>query len=516
MRPRKGISSIYGFIMIFLLSMASIQTWSSAVSSMASIETASDQGHQLQQMQSIEHLSLTESGGNLSISNNGDIPSTVEYLRLVDANGSRTVTMDANIAVGSTMSVPVASGYTVEAVTSLGNVFSLWPPADPPGSVWSGTILDDGLSNAQLFQGPYSPSSFFLAEGPSVYAFSDSGVPEWSFDAGSGFVTDVMPLSNGYAYVSVGYASSANVADLFELSSAGSVMQTFPVRLFQTPDGGASDSALPVTKGQDSSYALYDGWFYPESGTPEGLTSDSFPLATSDASDFYFYAVSPVSDDNGCPLSGNKLVLSSYSPESYGFGSVLNWADYTSLGSCNLNPQQLIGSAIGGGAIAVLLASPAYSVSSYEQYPGQNPFLVVVSSSGVTLYGGQAPNNGYSAIATNGADIYLALPQAEQVQAYSLITGSYATYNIDMQASQLIFQDGHLFAISSDQVKVFDSSMHLEKTIELAPLSLVSYSDSFLQESALQAPSFLVLNATTYAALLVNATGFSSLVIGNY
>jgi hypothetical protein len=65
-------------------------------------------------------------------------------------------------------------------------------------------------------------------------------------------------------------------------------------------------------------------------------------------------------------------------------------------------------------------------------------------------------------------------------------------------------------------VKVFGPPMNLEKTIELAPLSLASSSDSFVQEPALQAPSFLVLNATSYAALLINATGFTSLVLGRY
>ena len=57
-RGSRSISSIYGFIMIFLLCMASIQTWSSAVGSLEELQGASDQSHQLEQIQGLEHLSL--------------------------------------------------------------------------------------------------------------------------------------------------------------------------------------------------------------------------------------------------------------------------------------------------------------------------------------------------------------------------------------------------------------------------------------------------------------------------
>jgi len=518
MKRRKGISSIYGFIMIFLLSMASIQTWSSAVSSMSSLESASDQGSQLQQMQSIEHLSLAESGPNLTISNNGQIPSTAEYLRVAGPNDSRTIALDVEIAVGSALTVPITQGESIEVVTALGNVFSLRPSTDPPGSAWSGGVLDGGLNNAQLYQSPYDNSSFFIADGPDVYAFSSSGSFKWSFDAGLGYVTDVLPLSNGDIYVSDGYGSTSNYAELFELSPSGSVIQQNPVRLFQTTDGGSGYSSAPVTKGSDASYAYYDGWFYSSSGPTQGLVSDSFPIAGTDASDFYFYQISPVSEgDGGCQLPGNELVVDSYTPQPLSTGGVrLNWQDYIRLSTCNAFPEQLIGSAEDDGLTVLLFASPSYAASPGESYSGQNPFLAVVTNSGLTLYEGQAHENGYTSVAAGGANVYLSLPIQDEVQVYSLITYSYSTYNIGMQASRLLFEDGSLFAISNDEVKVFGPSMSLERTINLAPLSLASSSDSFTQESSLQAPSFLVLNATSYAALLVNATGFTTLVLGRY
>jgi hypothetical protein len=379
-------------------------------------------------------------------------------------------------------------------------------------------MLDGGLDNAQLYQSPYDNSSFFLADGSNVYAFSSSGSLKWSFDAGLGYVTDVLPLSGGDVYVSDGYGSTSNYAQLFELSARGSIIQDYTARLFQTTDGGSGYSSAPVTKGLDASYVYYDGWFYSSSGPSEGLVSDSFPVAGTDASDFYFYQISPVSEgDGGCQLPGNELVIDSYTPQPLSSGGVrLNWQDYIRLSTCNAFPQQLIGSAEDDGLTVLLFASPPYAVFPQEAYSGQDPFLAVVTNSGLTLYEGQAPESGYASVAAGGADVYLSLPAQDEVQVYSLITDTYSTCNIGMRASQLLFEDGSLFAFSNDAVKVFGPSMNLEQTINLGPLSLASYSDSLTQEPALQNPSFLVLNATSYAALLVNATGFTTLVLGRY
>ncbi len=140
-RGSRGISSIYGFIMIFLLSMASIQTWSSAVGSLTELQGASDQSHQLEQMQGLEHLSLSLSDGNLTIANDGQVPSNLDYLRLVGQNDSKTIALEGELAVGGSMKVPVeGSGQSVEVVTSLGNVFVLSRlGADPGGpGYWCG------------------------------------------------------------------------------------------------------------------------------------------------------------------------------------------------------------------------------------------------------------------------------------------------------------------------------------------------------------------------------------------
>jgi len=58
--------------------------------------------------------------------------------------------------------------------------------------------------------------------------------------------------------------------------------------------------------------------------------------------------------------------------------------------------------------------------------------------------------------------------------------------------------------------------MNLMKTISLAPLTISSFSNGLESVPALQAPSFLVLNSTSYAVLADNSTGYSRLIVGNY
>jgi hypothetical protein len=514
-RRSSGISSIYGFIVIFLLSMASMQVWSSAVSSMAQMESASNQGIQLDQLRSMEHVGLSESGSNLTIRNDGEIPTTLEFIRLIGVDGSRTLTLGTELAVGSSLNLSIPPGDGVQVVTSLGNVWTLSDPDLPGESIWSGELSGGGNSNAQIFESPYYTQSFFLSDGSSVYSFSISGTQEWSFDAGYGFVTDVLPLADGDVYVAVGYGTSSNTAELFELDHDGSVIHMFQVRLFQTANGGSSQLSISVTKGADAYYAFYDGMLYSENGGAIGTQSDYFPPLGSDDSGLYFYSVAPESYSDGvCQPPGDGL-------EIYGYTAArdvepkVTWDDYLYLGSCSQFPPQLIGSAVDGGTIAFLLSSPAYVASPDDVYPAQGPYLATVSAGGNTPFVAQLPNQSYTSVATNGTDVYLAVPQAGEVQVYSLASKDFQTFNVGMQPSQLLFECDRLFAISGSVVKVFDSSMKLQDTIDLSPYSLASYGDSFLEEPALQAPSFLALNATSYAALVANGTS-DELLVGTF
>ncbi|MDA4113906.1 MAG: hypothetical protein OK474_07655 [Thaumarchaeota archaeon] len=511
---RKGISSVYGFIMIFLLSMASIQTWSSAVGSMENIQGASDQSHQIQQLQGIEHLSLAYSDENLTIVNDGQVPATVEFLRLVGPNSSSTIALGAPIAVGASLNRSIPSGDSIEAVTSLGNVFVLSASSDPPGSAWSGPTGTAGSQSAQLFENAYDPSIIYLSSGMEVHAFSLSGHTLWSFDAGAGVVTDVMPISAGDVYVSVGYVGTSGAAVLYELDSGGHLIATYTGQT-SSPSGLFSPTE---SMGDDSGYALYGGRFYSPEGPVGSASSDTLLLAATDSSHFYLYSTrGQVYQDGTCEGGGNEMNVWSYAlgPGSAGRAST-NWEAYIYLGACNIYPQQLIGASTGGDVVTLLFADPAFTDPVGGSYRGENPFLVVLSTTGQTVYERVMPSNGYSAVATDGSNVYLALPGSNELQVVSISTQTIATYDLGFPASGLIWRYGHLFAISGDEVKVYDSSMRLNRTIEFSPLTLTSFSNSFALAAIMQAPSFLVINGTSYAALTEDSEGYSHLVVANY
>ena len=166
--------------------------------------------------------------------------------------------------------------------------------------------------------------------------------------------------------------------------------------------------------------------------------------------------------------------------------------------------------------MVALFAAPYFSDSYLPALPGYNPYVVAISTSGQVQYDQQAPTNGYTSVATNGSSIFLALPQLDEVQVVSVSSQSLRSYDLGFPASSLISEYGLLFAISQNEVKVYDGSMNLIKTISLAPLILSSSTNTLSFEPALQSPSFLVLNSTCYAALADNSTGYSTLIEGDY
>ncbi|HEV2390373.1 MAG TPA: hypothetical protein VGS04_06570 [Nitrososphaerales archaeon] len=56
----------------------------------------------------------------------------------------------------------------------------------------------------------------------------------------------------------------------------------------------------------------------------------------------------------------------------------------------------------------------------------------------------------------------------------------------------------------------------MEKSIDFSSLTLYSLTNSKPLEQQMVQPSFLVLNSTSYLALLRNSTGYGDLVLGAY
>ncbi len=175
-------------------------------------------------------------------------------------------------------------------------------------------------------------------------------------------------------------------------NAAGDEISSFPVRLDQV---SASGLQAPVSKGVDSNYALYDGWFYTQGGPGSSVPSDNFPLATSDPSGFYFYQSFNEGGSGGgsCQGAGDEVSLSSFTPNP--FSDAANWTDFFYLSTCGSYPPQLLAATSGNGLVAALFSGEAYATSEGDQYSGSNPYLLMTGQGGNILYEGEMGNNDY-------------------------------------------------------------------------------------------------------------------------
>jgi len=536
-RGRTGLASVYGFIMIYLLAMASLEAISMSVSSDQQEEAAAQQAGQVSQTRSLERLSVSLSQeGNVTITNDGLIPSEVAFLLLQGAASSRLLRDAAPLAVGATtvVDLPSPPPVAVAVVTSLGDVFASVPSSGPSMGAGTKTLLagvgGPGV-DAQVYQNPSDPSRFFVAAGQTASAYSTAtGARLWAFDAGEGEVTDVLPLSDGGVYVSDGYYGDQFTSTLFGLTSSGASALSYTMRLLrlyttvevQFPNNGQPPypvGSQPVQKGADGLFAYYDGWLLSSSGlSSTTIPADTYNLATSDASQFYLYTTGTNPGGFGCTYPrGNIVSLYAYSATSAGVQE--SWSSTVFLNTCDEYPNYLISSSVGSGLVASIFSQTYWTQPTYYggPYPGANPFLAVVaSSSGTVLRSGTMDSSGYTSIATDGTRVYLSIPSTDQVEVVSASgTGPGTFYNVGMPASSLLWEGGSLFAISPGQVNVYGHSMNLEKSIDF-PYPLYSATNSKPFEPQMAQPSFIVLNSTSYLALLRNSTGYGSLVLGGY
>jgi len=539
-RRRAGLSSVYGFIMIYLLVIASLQAVSTALSSSERADSAALQAGQVAQVRSLERLEVGLSrGGNVTITNDGLIPSQLSYLLLQNSTVSKELPVQDSLAVGASVVVDAGSSTSfprsVAVVTRLGNVFV----SSPSTSSYSGgnwkvleALVGGPDVDSQLYENPSDPARFYMSEGPSAYAYSAlTGGRLWSFDAGQGEVTDVLPLSDGSVYVSDGYYGDQFSSNLFGLTPSGTTSSTYSMRLLrlyttvevQFANNGQPPypvGSQPVQKAADGLYAYYDGWFFSSSGPSQTtIPADTYNLDSSDASQFYLFTASANPGGFGCTNPrGNVVTIYAYPTNSTGVQNT--WSTPVFLNICNLYPDYLVASSAGSGVVASLFSETYWSQPNYYggPYQGSNPFLAVLSSdNGTVLRSGNLDSNGYTSLATDGADVYLSIPSSDEVEVLSATgSGPGAFYNIGIPASTLVWADGSLFAISASQVNVYDSSMTLEKAIDFSPQTIYSLSNSKPLEGQLVQPSFLVLNSTSYLALLRNSTGYGTLVVGDY
>ena len=212
------------------------------------------------------------------------------------------------------------------------------------------------------------------------------------------------------------------------------------------------------------------------------------------------------------------MTIYAYSAGSQGVANP--WSTPVYFNFCNLYPDDLLTSSAGSGVVAALFSNTYWTQPNYYggPYQGSNPFLAVLSSSsGALLRSGILDSSGYTSLATDGADVFLSIPSSDEVEVLSSTgSGAGTFYSVGIPASTLVWADGSLFAISASQVNVYTPSMTLEKSIDFSPLSFYSLTNSKPLEEQMVQPSFMVLNSTSYLALLRNSTGYGDLVLGAY
>jgi len=167
LRRREGLSSVYGFIVLFTLLMAGIGAALTIMDSQASVWNAQDRARQIQASQQTEHLALSINGTSLTIQNVGLIPSQIAYLYQRSETSSADERIDTSLQEGSNLTIPLASGMsTFAVVTSLGNVFWAYNSTQSHPITVSVTFDASGLDPS------YGPSTILTVDG-TPYLYSD-------------------------------------------------------------------------------------------------------------------------------------------------------------------------------------------------------------------------------------------------------------------------------------------------------------------------------------------------------
>jgi hypothetical protein len=259
-RPRKGLSAVFGFIIIFMLLMAGLEAFSAIIGTQGSIAAAQNQAGQIEASRKLEHLTVSLNGTALQILNDGLIPSTLAYLYQASVTDSVDSRMGETLSPGATTSVPIlASMQRYAVVTSLGNVFISTDPASSGSGVLvtfdaSGATSSFGSSPILTVDGTgynYSqlPKSFEWAQG-SVHSYSYTA----SLASGSG------------SRIGWGYSRGLTSARQGSLTveQAGSVVSYYSLQYLLTVLGGGGVQFIGSPTG--------DGWY--DAGASAQVSSD--------------------------------------------------------------------------------------------------------------------------------------------------------------------------------------------------------------------------------------------------
>lgn len=258
-RYRRGLSSVYGFIVIFMLLMAGLEAISVTIGTEGSISEAQSQARQLESTRQLEHLSISLNGTSLAVENNGLIPSTLAYLYQSSSTDSVDSRLGETLPAGASVAVPILTKMQRFAiVTSLGNVFvSTTALQAAPGLLVTFDVTGPTYS--------FGSSSILSVDGAG---YNYSQLPK-SFEWASGSVHSYsyapsVPSGNGSR---VGWSSIRGLATTrsgsLTVTQSGSVVSVYSLQYLLTVTGGNGIQFL----GSPSN----DGWY--DAGTSAQVSS---------------------------------------------------------------------------------------------------------------------------------------------------------------------------------------------------------------------------------------------------
>ncbi len=121
---RKGLSAVYGFVVIYLLIMAGLSAISNVANSQVAVQQSNDRARQLDSLRSSERLEVQYSNGTVSVRNDGSVLSTLEDLVTRASSGTVVAPLGVQLPVGGNVTLLApASAEEVGVLTASGNLF---------------------------------------------------------------------------------------------------------------------------------------------------------------------------------------------------------------------------------------------------------------------------------------------------------------------------------------------------------------------------------------------------------
>lgn len=184
--PRKGLASVYGFLVLFLLITAGLSTFSSVMSAQYRVIDANQRAQQLIQQAKAERLTVSWGASGIVATNDGGALSRVTNLLLVGPSSEQSRTFSQQILPGDSLQISIPVGIQKAGiVTAFGNVF--WLAKEPLTGVNYTVSFDaqgvaQNLGNSTILT--VDGSQFAPSQLPRFFSWSSGSLHSYSYTLG--------------------------------------------------------------------------------------------------------------------------------------------------------------------------------------------------------------------------------------------------------------------------------------------------------------------------------------------